>query len=146
MYCARDRDAVLMGMSTFADTAEDREYIPYRLATGSQFELIMTPKRWRGASAATHRVMPPHEEWLRRLLESRRWAKFRMDILNYRRASCKSKRRREDGRPTLCHGDSYRNRVCGPSSASRSSSQAVDGLSFTRTIENLYGGRQRTVK
>lgn len=50
----------------------DPEYIPVGLATGSQFNVIMTAEAMvKTAGGDVHRVIPPHEECLKNLYPSR---------------------------------------------------------------------------
>jgi glyoxylase-like metal-dependent hydrolase (beta-lactamase superfamily II) len=50
----------------------DPQYIPVGLATGSQFNLVMTADAMvKAAGGDCHRVIPPHEERLRELYPSR---------------------------------------------------------------------------
>jgi hypothetical protein len=51
---------------------KDPEYIPIGLATGSQFNVIMTAERMvKSVGGDVHRVIPPHEERLKDLFPSR---------------------------------------------------------------------------
>ena len=50
----------------------DPEYIPIGLATGSQFNVIMTAEEMvKSVGGDVHRVIPPHEERLKDLYPSR---------------------------------------------------------------------------